>query len=494
VISATPAPAMANSPEGPGVARNTLFLVAGQLATAAVSFAVTAILARHLGARDYGVFYLAATLVQSAFVFVDLGQQYYVVARIAKKPSEAAGLLGTGLAIRLLGAIATYPLLAVLAALLDYPESTRQAISLTVIFFLLCSIGDGVSIILRGLERMDREAALRVASKTLVGVAIGLAVIGNGRLTAVLLAQILGAAAAVTVYWFSARRFGMMWLWPSPSTAASILSGGAVFLLWSVVVNAQSSIDALLLSVLAPTKVIGWHGAAWKVVGMLTFPANVLAAALYPTLARLYGSAKYGELLEDVLRATVLFGFLAATGTVLFADTAIALIYGGDVFGPAAGNLRVLAAYVPLVFVDITLGAAIMAARAMRPWILAKLGSVLVAAGVSVVLIPLSQSSLGNGGLGCAAGTVAAELVMFIAALFLVPVDRARLAVKLSKEIGRGATAAVAMAVAAWMMRDAAPLASMAIALTTYFANVFLLGAIRREDIRLLRDIVRGAR
>lgn len=53
--------------------------MAGQLATAAVSFAVTALLARSLGARDYGVFYLAATLVQSAFVLADFGHEYYIV-------------------------------------------------------------------------------------------------------------------------------------------------------------------------------------------------------------------------------------------------------------------------------------------------------------------------------------------------------------------------------------------------------------------------------
>ena len=465
--------------------------MAGQVATAAVSFTVTAVLARHLGAQDYGVFYLAATLVQSAFVFADFGQEYYVVGRIAKDAGGAATLLGTGLVLRLAVAVAIYPLLACLAAVLDYPEATRAAISLTVIFFLLGSIPAGVNVVLRGLERMDLEAILRVASKTLVAVAIGLAVIGNGSLKDVLVAQILGAAAAAIVYWLAVRRAGMARPRLSGSAAVSILSGGAPFLLWAIVVNSQSSIDAMLLSVLAPPRIIGWHGTAWKLVGMLIFPANVLAAALYPTLSRLYGSAKYMDLLQEALRVTVLLGFLSAAGTYLFADTAIALVFGADVFGPAAGNLRVLAAYVPLVFVDIILGAAIMAAGTLTPWIRAKLGSVLVAAGVSVVLIPLSQSAFGNGGLGCAAGTVAAELVMFIAGLLLVSVDRVRLAVSLSKDFGRGAAAAAAMAVAAWTARGIGPLASMAIAVTTYFASVCLLGAIRREDVRFVRDLAR---
>lgn len=83
---------------------------------------------------------------------------------------------------------------------------------------------------------------------------------------------------------------------------------------------------------------------------------------------------------------------------------------------------------------------------------------------------------------------------MFIAALFLVPVDRMRLAGMLAKDLGRGATAAAAMVGAAWMLRDAAPVASLAIALTTYCARLSLLGAVRLEDVRFARDVVRGMR
>ena len=477
--------------EGAGVARNALFLVAGQLATTAVSFAVTAVLAWHLGAADYGVFFLAMTLVQSAFVLADFGQEYYVVGRIAQDASGAATLLGSGLLVRLVATVAIVPLLAGLGAVLGYPEATRAAISLTVAFFFLTSIRDGVNVVLRGLERMDVEAALRVASTILVAVAIAVAVVSGGRLTAVLVMQVLGAAAALVACWFAVRRVGIACPRPSLPIAVSILSGGAPFLLQAAVVGLQSSLDAILLSVFVPPSVIGWHGAAWKLVGTLLIPANVLAAALYPTLSRLQGAAQYEALLEEGLRATVVLGFLGAAGTFLFADAAIALIYGTQAFGPAAGNLRVLAAYLPLVFLDIVFGAAIMAAGKLTPWMRARLVSVVVALVVSVVLIPLSQSSLGNGGVGGAAGTVAAELVMFVAALRLVPFDRERLRGRLPQDVGRAAIAAVAMAAAASALRDSNIALRIGMSVTVYLASAGLLGAIRREDLRFIRDVVR---
>jgi O-antigen/teichoic acid export membrane protein len=487
--------ARAHPRDGAGVARNALFLLAGQIATAALSFGITAVLARHLGAEDYGVLFLAASLVQSALVLADLGQEYYVVRAVAKDRGAAATLLGTGLVLRVLAALAAYSLLMVLVSVLGYPAATVTAISLTAVFFVVTAIGDGISLVLRGLERMDLEAALRVASKTLVAVAVGIAVIGGGRLTAVLVMQILAAAAAVILYGFTLRRVDV----PRPrvrlSTAVAMIAGGAPFLFWALAVNAQPGIDALLLSVLAAPNTIGWHAAAWKLIGILTLPVNVLAAALYPTLSRLHGerSARFGELVTAGLKPTILAGFLGAAGTYLFADTAVALIYGSEGFGPAAANLKLLAAYVLLVFVNIALGSAIIAAGLQNRWIGAKLASLAIAAALAVVLVPRFQAAVGNGGLGCAAATVAAEATMLAAALSIIPLRTRPFRVELAKNLGRGAAAAAVMATAAWALADLGPFTRVAGATAAYVAAVVLVGGIRREDLRVVRDVV-GAR
>ena len=272
----------------------------------------------------------------------------------------------------------------------------------------------------------------------------------------------------------------------------AILAGGVPFVVWAIVVNAQPTIDAVLLSVLAPTSVIGWYAASWKLAGILIFPATMLAAALYPALSRLHpqSSARYGELMDAALRATVLVGVLSAAGTYLFADAAVAVIYGPVGFEPAADNLRILAVYLLLVFVNITLGAAIMAGGAQTRWIVAKLLSVVLATALSVVLVPLAQGRSGNGGLGCATAMAVSEVLMFIAAIRLVPADRTRLARELGKNLGRGLAGAVAMAASA-MWFNLGPVGRVPIAVLAYVASICLLGGIGREDRRLFLDMVR---
>jgi O-antigen/teichoic acid export membrane protein len=238
--------------------------------------------------------------------------------------------------------------------------------------------------------------------------------------------------------------------------------------------------------------VIGWYAASWKLVGILTFPATMLAAALYPTLSRLHDqrSAIYTDVLAGALKAVVLVGVLTAAGTYLFADIAVALVYGQAAFAPAADNLKLLAGYLLLVFVNITLGGAVMAAGLQTRWILAKLLAVSLATGLALGLVPLAQATTANGGLGCAMATVVAEVLMFIAAIRLIPADRTRLTRGLARDFARAAGAAAVMA-ASGLLLDSGPLGRIAVATLAYVASVGLLGAIRREDINLLRDMVR---
>src|SRR4051794_23844722 len=66
------------------VGRNMLALVLSQFVTTPVSIVVNAMLARALGARDFGVIYLASTVLGVGFLVVDWGGRGQVAAEIAR--------------------------------------------------------------------------------------------------------------------------------------------------------------------------------------------------------------------------------------------------------------------------------------------------------------------------------------------------------------------------------------------------------------------------
>src|ERR1700674_2513686 len=86
------------------VARNAFYLVLGQATTTALAILLSAALARILGPRDFGVYFLIGSFSAFAYVLVDWGQQFYVIREVARQPERGSQLLGTALALRAAGA------------------------------------------------------------------------------------------------------------------------------------------------------------------------------------------------------------------------------------------------------------------------------------------------------------------------------------------------------------------------------------------------------
>src|SRR5438270_135078 len=71
------------------VARNMLALVFSQFVTTPVSIVVNAVLARSLGAADFGIIYFANTVLLVVFLFVDWGGAFFVAGEVARDRSKA---------------------------------------------------------------------------------------------------------------------------------------------------------------------------------------------------------------------------------------------------------------------------------------------------------------------------------------------------------------------------------------------------------------------
>src|SRR5262249_21775972 len=166
----------------------------------------------------------------------------------------------------------------------------------------------------------------------------------------------------------------------------------------------------------------------------------------------------------------------------------VAFVYGPGAFGPASSTLRVLALYIFLDFVNVTLGTAIMAANRQKPFIYAKGLSIFLVISLNALLIPLCQTRLANGSIGSAVTASAAEVVMLGAGLLLVP--RGTLSPALLHDLARAGAATAAMAGVVYVFGNALPV-GIVLGPLTYVVVVGGLGGVRRQDLALLRDAVR---
>ncbi|HEX9622445.1 MAG TPA: oligosaccharide flippase family protein, partial [Polyangiaceae bacterium] len=273
-------------PAGARVARNAFHLVLGQASTTVLAFLLNGLLGRWLGVTDYGLFFLVTSMGLFAYVIVDWGQAQYVIREVAQHPEQAGQLLGSMLMLRIVGGFGLSALTALAVWLLGYDARTVGFAALMVVAMLPFVLAQGYGIVFRGRERMELDSIVSVLNKALtLGATLLLLALGTGLLGAIV-SQALGGLCAVAAAALLLRRADVPPLRASVDEARRLLQGGTPLLMVGLAVAAQSYLEVIVLSKLAPSESVGWFGAARTVFGTLIAPASILAMAAYPGMAR----------------------------------------------------------------------------------------------------------------------------------------------------------------------------------------------------------------
>jgi polysaccharide transporter, PST family len=473
------------------VARNAFFAFLAVAASNLISFVTLPLIARSLGSFEYGTWWLASTIAAFAAMFVESGQDVYVNLAVARQQDRAPELLATTLRLRLTTGILLVLPLDGLMRLLGYGAYTRTTALLLFGSFVLASIANGAMSILRGLERMGGPSAVRVVTEAVRAAFLFVAIWLGARVRGLAGVEVAGDALGLLLSLYVVSRFVVGRGRFSLPVARALIRGSAPFFFWSGIIVLQPALESILLSKLASQDAIGWYGAAAKLSTVLLFPATVIGGALMPTLARLKATdhEAYRRAVTESIRVALLTGAPIAIGTFIFADRGISLVFGAS-FGPAADNLRVLSAYLLPVFVNMSLGAVLIIAGKQFQWAVAKGAMVLVSAVFSYIAIPYLHARTGNGGLGAAAATVAAEAGMFAIALILLP--RGLLGGRAVLDLGRALVAGAAMALVGHLLASTPFAVAMICALLAYGAALILVGGIGARELTLLRNTVRA--
>ena len=474
--------------------RNTLFLVLSQFVSAPLSMIINAVLARKLGAEDFGNIYLASTMAALGFLFVDWGQTSTITQRVAMKNLDVSEIIGTSVALKSVLVVATTLALVAIAWILGYSRAVFLALGLTIAQQVFVSLMATYTSVMRGIERLDWVSGLTVAGNLMMAALVIPAALLGGGLGGTLTAQALAALLTLIV---AARLLAKVRLPPARATRAmgrTLMKLGGSFVLFNIVLALQPYVDAVVLSRLSSTEAVGWYAAARRFLGLLIFPATTVGFVLYPTMSRLWheNQPQFTYLLRMSLRLVITVGVCASMGTYLFADFAINVLYSNAGFGPAVEDLQVLSGFIFLLYFTLILGAAIAASGKQLVWAISQIMCVVVSAVGDPFLVPYCARHYGNGGLGVCIAAVISEVMMVTAALILM--RKEKLLSSLATAALPALTGAGGMWLVAWALRNfAAPLA-MAACVIVYGALVVALGGVDRTHLALIKDVVRSKR
>lgn len=448
---------------------------------------VNGIMGRYLGAEAFGHIYVASTLARLGFLFVEWGHNGVLPAGVARDRSLAGEYLATSLTWRVVMAVVVFLALALGSWLLGYTKTFQIVLALVAMQWLLGSLATACQDVVKGYERTDVTAAAQLGTQLLsVLIVVPILVLGGG-LTATLLGQLAGAAILLVFVWIVTRRISPGPLLITRRAFRELFGQGSYFLSFGVAMALQANVDTVLLKELAPGEVVGWQAAAQRLAGVLVIPASALISALYPTLSRLHHEDPDGyiDTVRRALRGTVLLAIPMGVCCALYRELGIRL-FSKEQFAQAEQNLLFYAVLIPLVYVSMPLGTALLAAGRQRAWAAVQMLCVVVSIGLDPFLIPWFQKHYGNGGLGVCFASVFSEIFMVLAGLLMM--KRGIVSGTLLVALGKAVLAGGVMVGAGFVLRSITPFVAAPIVLLVYAAFLWVIGGIQKDEI----DVVKG--
>jgi O-antigen/teichoic acid export membrane protein len=261
-------------------------------------------------------------------------------------------------------------------------------------------------------------------------------------------------------------------------------------------------IDGIILRAIAGDRMLGWYGAAYKVVDGLNVIPSSFVISLFPMFARAGAAAAAGgggqapgrpdvpparpDLYRGMvfgLRVLLAAAFPIAVGVTLLAEPIISLFAGPDFLPHAAITLQLLIWFIPFSFTNGLLQYVLISVNRQHFITVAFVAAAAFNIVGNLLLIPHW------GYLGAAFMTVAAELVLL--GPFLYAVRRYVGPLALLSLAWRPALAAALMAPTVWAVGGWSAFPAVFVGAATYAAALLLLGGTTREEIFLLRDALR---
>jgi O-antigen/teichoic acid export membrane protein len=459
-----------------------------QMVTWGLTLLLTVFLPRYLGAAAMGKLHLGYSLWAMITILAVFGMDMMIIKEVARRPDRIAALFGTTIYLRMILYGAGTLLIAAYANIAGYPVETRYVIYIIGVSNFISLFTGACDAILVGLERMEFVSLGSIAAKfAQTFVTLLLLFLGYGIL--VIAAIVIGGSLInLALVAFSLRRLTPLSLRFDPTLAKWMVKESSSYLMVRFAIVVYQQVDIVIISLLVDEKNVGWYGTADQLFGTFLFVPTVFITAVYPVLSRTY--ANEPDSVAQIIRKSFDIMWLAAVpiglGVVLVASPLVVLLFGSD-FASAGPILAVFGVVTILTYQNMMLGQFLISTDRQRPWSRVIALAAVLTIPLDLIFIPLGERQLGIGAVGGAMSFVITELLMMIAALYLLP--KGYLTWDNAQRALRVLASGLVMLAAVWWLRGMFILIPILAGAAVFVAAILFLQAVPNEDWALLRSV-----
>ncbi|MDY9927601.1 flippase [Methanosarcina sp.] len=467
------------------IAKNSLFLLSGQIISIVFGFFYFIYMARYLGAEDLGILSFALSFTIIIGLLGDLGLSSLMTREVSRNQSLAPKYLGNVLFIKVFLAIVTFGVVVIVINVLDYSEHTIKIVYIITVSNLLANFTQIFNSIFQAFERLEYLSLGIILNSALMLIGISFAVEQNFDLIYFAFVY-LAVNAIVLVYSlftclikFAVPNLKIDWTFWKQTILESM-----PFWLNSVFVIIYFKIDMVMLSTMDGDTVVGWYAASYRLIDALGFIPAVLMSTMYPVFSKFHISSK--DSLEFAFRKS--FKILTITaipigiGTTLLAERIIVLIYGVE-YTPSVIALQILIWASVLSFINYTPATYLTSTDKQRMlMVFTSLGATFNII-LNFILIPLFSYN------GAAIATVSTELIVGI--LMFHKIHRIQnLFALLSDVILKSLVAGAVMGIFILIFKDYTLILLIIFSAILYFIALYFVNGFEKEDINLFNQVL----
>jgi O-antigen/teichoic acid export membrane protein len=445
------------------ILRNTASVLSSDVATRASTFVLYALVARELGAFEFGRISLALSLFYVFQVFAAAGVKTLVTREVARDPARAAHALANGSVVVAVGSALAIGALAAFVALMGYRGGTAGVILLLSLALLPASLAAVCEGVFQGREQMHYIAIANVPVHALK-VALAAVLLARGHGVYAIVAVLLGSYVAVAcVEWtLMVLRVAKPRARLDARAAVAMVRATAPFLGVDGIVAIMTSLNIVLLSKLADETSVGLYSAAVQLTVPLQLVYQNVVLAVFPLMCRSFAASVDGlrRVTEHLVELVVAVGVPILVLLFFLADRVLTLVYRRDDFAAASDALRVVVWTLLLVAVTSVLGQVLYASLQER-------------LNLRIVAVDAVAAVMLGGVLVARYGVVGAAVAMLLTrlldcALHYVAVEKRLFRVRLVRSTWRAGLAGAVMAVYLVEAGDHAVWVSAAVGLGIY--------------------------
>lgn len=445
-------------------------------------------LARFLGAAEYGRYAFAVSFTGLFAILTDLGFASLAVREIARDTSRASKYFSTISMTKVALSLVTFGLIALIINIVPHSSNIVVIVYGVGLSTIISSFSGLFRSIFRAFEKMEYDSLTNIAERIVTAcVALTLLFLGYDLFVIVIGMLIASAVGFLITLTFCLKRFTRFSLEYDSSLAKHLFKMALPIAAAGIMANVMFQTDTIMLAWLTTDSAVGWYNAALRPAAATFILGDVYAAATLPTMSRYFVTsmeklrAAYAKSVKLLLIVTVPL----ALATSILANHIILLLYG-DSYLASVMVLQILAW--SIVFVNMTV---------FLQHILVSMGRQMISmwiAGLAAVLnVALNYFLIGRFGFtGAAMATLAAHSLVLT--LCFVYLQRNLAKVSLPALVGQVVAAALVMGGVVHgldrLLGDNWPgLLIIAIfAVATYLALLYLLKALDKGEFNALKE------